>query len=250
MKKYIVFNWKCNPEILVKAKQLFESAAKVVAGLKGVEVVICPPFPYISQLKTKDCELKIGAQNCFWKASGGPYTGEVSPLMLKNMGCEYVILGHSERKRVFGETEEVINKKLKAVLSVGLQPILFFGEMEQMTDAVAKKEIIRQLEKLLAGVEKQFLLRILFVYEPAFAVSTQGGKPLDSKEVEEKHMLVRKYLSNRFGLKHVILYGGSVDEGNLRSYLKETGIDGVVIGQASINSKKIEKVIKVSLDHG
>lgn len=245
MKKYIFFNWKCHPLSWKGAGRLL-LPLKNKELLKRYKLVVCSPFIFLEKIK-KDFKIDVCAQNCFWEASGGPYTGEVSPLMLKNMGCEYVILGHSERKRVFGETEEVINKKLKAVLSVGLQPILFFGEMEQMIDAVAKKEIIRQLEKLLAGVEKQFLPRILFVYEPAFAVSTQGAKPLDPKEVEEKYVLARKYLSNRFGLKPVILYGGSVDEGNIKSYLKETGIDGVVIGQASISPKKLEKIVKVCL---
>ena len=247
MKKYIIFNWKCNPETLVKAKQLFKSTTKV--SFKDFEAVICPPFPYIGQLKAMGFKLKIGAQNCFYEPRVGPFTGEVSPMILKNMGCKYVILGHSERKRVFNETEETINKKLKAVLSVGVQPILFFGELVLMTKIGAEKEIIRQLEAILRGIDKKFLTRILFVYEPAFSVSTQGGKLLSSEEVEEKQIFIKKHLNNKFNFKPVVLYGGSVDGNNIKNYLKETNINGVVIGQASINLNKLERLVKVFI-HG
>jgi len=247
MKKYIIFNWKCNPETLVRAKRFLQLAAKT--SFNGFEIVICPPFPYIGQLKAMGFKLKIGAQNCFWEPKIGPFTGEVSPMILKNMGCKYVILGHSERKRVFNETEETINKKLKAVLSVGIQPILFFGELVLMTKIEAEKEIVRQLKTLLMGIDKKFLTKILFVYEPAFSVSTQGGKLLSSEEVEEKQIFIKKHLNNKFNFKPVVLYGGSVDGNNIKNYLKETKIDGVVIGQASINLKKLERVVKVFI-HG
>jgi len=241
MKKYIFLNWKCYPLSWKEAGKLL-LPLRNKEFLKRYKLIICSPFIFLEKIK-KDSKIDVCAQNCFWETKGGPFTGEISPLMLKNINCNYVILGHSERKRLFNETEEIIRKKLKAALSAKLNVLLFFGESFRES----KKEIIRQLNVILKGIGKKDLRQILFVYEPAFAVSTQGGKPLDSEEVEEKQMLVRKYLNNRFSLKPVILYGGSVDKGNIRSYLKETGIDGVVIGQASVNLKKIEKVIKVSL---
>jgi len=242
MKKYIFFNWKCHPSSWKEAGKLL-LPLRNKEFLKRYKLIICSPFIFLEKIK-KDFKIDVCAQNCFWKAEGGPFTGEISPLMLKNIDCNYVILGHSERKRLFNETEEIIRKKLKVALSAKLNVLLFFGESFQES----KKEIIRQLNVILKGIGKKNLRQILFVYEPAFAVSTQGAKPLDSKEVKERQMLVRKYFNNRFSLKPVILYGGSVDGGNLKSYLKETGIGGVVIGQASVNSKKIEKVIKACLE--
>src|SRR3989339_1024481 len=198
MKKYIFFNWKCHHLNWKEAGRLL-LPLRDRELLKRYKLIICSPFIFLEKIK-KDFKIDVCAQNCFWEAKGGPFTGEISPLMLKNIDCNYVILGHSERKRVFNETEEIINKKLKAVLSAGLQPILFFGELKPMIKAAAKKEIVRQLKVLLAGIDKRFSPKILFVYEPAFAVSTQGAKPLDFREVEEKQMLIRKYLNNRFSL--------------------------------------------------
>ncbi len=246
--KYIVFNWKCNPKTLLEAKLLFESTAKAAASLKDIEVVICPPPVFISELykilntrynpstgsglsrvEPRD-KIHIGGQDFFWEQEGP-------------MDCEYVILGHSERKIVFGETEEMVNRKLKAVLNAGLRPVLFFGEMEQIPDDAAKKEIISQLEKLLSEVEKQFLPQILFVYEPAYAVSTQGGQNLTPSELKEKTNFIRSYFVKEYGQDIKLLYGGSVDENNIQSYLKDGEVDGVVIGQASLDSEEVRKII-------
>lgn len=240
--KYIIFNWKSHPETLLEAKLLFGSTAKAAAGLKEAEVVICPPFQYIGQLQVKDSELKIGGQNCSGE-QGGSSADEVPPLILKNMGCEYVILGHSERKIVFGETEEIANKKLQTVLSAGLNPILFFGEMEEMSGDAVKKEIISQLEKILAGVGKQFLAQVLFVYEPAYAVSTQGGQNLTPKELKEKTGFIRSYFAKEYGQDIKLLYGGSVDKDNIQGYLEEGNINGVVVGQASLDPEEVRGII-------
>jgi triosephosphate isomerase len=243
--KYIVFNWKCNPKTLLEAKLLFESTAKAVVAIGDVEVVICPPFPYLKEIKSLSgvSAIKVGAQDCSWETRGGSYTSEVSPLMLKNMGCEYVILGHSERKQIFGETEEVINKKLKAALDAYLQPILFFGELKPMAKSAAKKEILHQIKALLTGISKGFLPKILFVYEPAYAISTQGGQNLTPKELKEKTDFIRSYFAKEYGQDIKLLYGGSVDENNIQSYLKNGEVDGVVIGQASLDPREVREMI-------
>ncbi|MDP3093458.1 MAG: triose-phosphate isomerase family protein [bacterium] len=245
MKKYIIFNWKCNPSDWQEAKNLLTVIKSKPKFLKKYDVFVATPFVYLEKL-AKEKGIKTCAQDCFWEQEG-PFTGEVSPLMIKNLDCDYVLLGHSERKRIFGETERTINKKLKAVLDVGLCPILFFGELKQMSQAAAKKEIVSQLGKLLAGVEKKFLSRILFVYEPAFAVSTQGNKVLSSRRVKEKTGFIRRFLRQKFPFMPEILYGGSVDGSNIKDYLSRGGVEGVVVGQASLNLKQVKKIISAGL---
>jgi triosephosphate isomerase len=159
--------------------------------------------------------------------------------MLKSVKCDYVIIGHSERKRLFGEDEKTINKKLKAALAAKLGPLLFFGEEEKLAIEGARQEILRQLRISLAGLDKKALSKIIFVYEPAYAISTQDGQVLTSKEIEEKISFSRKTL----GEKAVVLYGGSVDESNIKEYLGKPNIDGVVIGQASLDPKQVKKII-------
>ena len=239
MKKYIVFNWKCHPESLSQADRLL-AYIRNKEFLKEFEAFVCPPFVFLEKLSEEPL-IKTCAQDCFWQE--GPFTGEVSPLMLKSVKCDYVILGHSERKRLFGEDEKTSNRKLKAVLAAKLTPLLFFGEEEKLAIEGARQEILRQLRISLSGVDKKALPKILFVYEPAYAISTQGGQVLTLKEIEEKIGFSRKTL----GEKAVVLYGGSVDESNIKEYLGKTSIDGVVIGQASLDPKRIKKIVEACL---
>lgn len=133
MKLFVIANWKMNPLTKKEAKRLFASLKKGVRGRKNIEIVICPPFvylPFISSFIVHRSLFKLGAQNCFWKDKG-PYTGEVSPQMLKSMGCRYVIVGHSERRQVFKETDEMVNVKIKEILKAKLQAIFCIGETEE-----------------------------------------------------------------------------------------------------------------------
>ena len=242
MKKYIFLNWKCHPSSLQEALRLL-APLKQRSFLKKYQAVVCAPFVFLEKIK-KNFKIDICAQNCFWEMTGGPFTGEISPLMLKNIGCRYILVGHSERKRIFNESEEIVIKKLAAVLGAKLKALLFFGEKAGDSD----KEMMRQLDFVLKSIGKKDLENILFVYEPAFAVSTQGGKILPLTRIKEKMLLIRNYLKQKFGLeKPLILYGGSVSDSNLGQYLKQEEIDGVVIGQASISPKKLEKIVKACL---
>ncbi|GAI55200.1 unnamed protein product, partial [marine sediment metagenome] len=130
MKLIIVANWKCNPTTLKEAEKLFNSLKKRLKSVRKVEVVICPPFVYLSSFKFQVSSFRLGAQDCFWEDKG-PYTGEVSPQMLKDMGCRYVIVGHSERRQVFKETDEMVNEKIKKILKTKLRPIFCIGETEE-----------------------------------------------------------------------------------------------------------------------
>jgi len=236
-KSLIVANWKCNPTTLKGAKLLFDSVGKGIGGVKGVEVVICPPFLYISDLvKSKILNLKIGGQDCFWEEKGA-YTGEISASMLKNLGCQYVILGHSERRRYFQETDDMVNKKLKAALKAGLTPILCVGSKKMGEEGGREMEV--QLEKALTGIKKTELKKTVFTYEPVWAISTTKGSIAAIPEnTKGGAIFIRKILTKLFNKtiaqKARVIYGGSVDSANIRDFIEKAHMDGVLIGAASL----------------
>lgn len=234
--KLIVGNWKMNPYRLAQAKRFFSLVAKEIKNLKRVRVVICPPFLYIPYFSSKN-NLFLGAQNCFWEKSGA-FTGEISPLMLKDLKVKYVILGHSERRRIFKETDELIAKKVKAVLGLKLNPILCIGE--DLKERKAKKTKIvlkRQLRGSLFQLKKEKLNQIILAYEPVWAIGS--GRPCDAKEAKEILLFLKKFLKNK------ILYGGSVNSQNARFYLK-AGFDGLLIGGASLKPQEFIKIVKTA----
>lgn len=209
MKPLIIANWKMNPGTLKGAKLLFDTVRRGIKNVKKVEVIICPPFVYLPALKAN------GAQDCFWEERGA-FTGEISPLMLKDLGVKYVIIGHSERRRNLNETDEMINKKLKAAIIVGLKPILCI-------------ESLSQLKKSLRNI----LGKVIIAYEPVFAIGT--GKPCT----------IEKAKKMRASIKHTpVLYGGSVNSQNAKEYVKKAGFQGLLIGGASLSPKEFIKIVK------
>jgi len=247
MKLLIVANWKMNPQTLRKAKQLFDLVKKGVKNIKKAEVVICPPFIYLSAIKPySNKTMKIGAQNCFWEKEGA-YTGEISFSMLKDMGCQYVIVGHSERRGYFGETNEMINKKLKAVLEEKLNPILCIGETQQQRDKGETDQILKkQIKTALKKVSSSKFSKITIAYEPIWAIGT--GEPCDVEEAQKIGLLIRKIISgiyNRPVSKNLrILYGGSVNSKNAAGYIKEAGLQGLLIGGASLKAKEFIEIVR------
>lgn len=248
MKKNIVIaNWKCNPQTLKDAKQLFEAAEENSMGMKNAEIVICPPFVFLGSFSSKK-NIKLGAQNCFWEQRG-PYTGEVSPAMLKDIGCEYVILGHSEQRENFGETDETINKKLKAALFAHLKPILCIGEKEADREQM-KSVVENQLSGCLNDIKQGQIPNIIFVYEPVWAISTSGGQFCSPDDAFSAGLLIRKFLMDHYGKytgnKVKVIYGGSVDakEKSAVMYIKEAKMDGVLVGAASLKANEFGKIIK------
>ncbi|HEY4509776.1 MAG TPA: triose-phosphate isomerase [Candidatus Paceibacterota bacterium] len=229
----IVANWKMNPKTGAEAQELFDAIGKGVSEIDGAEVVICPPFIYLSQLETKNYELKTGAQNCFWENQGA-FTGEVSPTMLKNLGCSYVILGHSERKSNLGETLEMVSKKVRAALAAGLIPVVCIGEkFEQEMSAVLKDITLGQTSKL------------ILVYEPEWAISTNKGAtaatPEDCGQAIES---MRKIAKKMFGAIQIpILYGGSTNSKNIRGFI-ESGAQGALVGSASLDAQEFIQLVK------
>jgi len=217
MKPLIVANWKMNPQTLVEAKRLFDSVKKGTRKVGDVEVIICPPFVYLPILKAN------GAQDCFWEEKGA-FTGEVSPPTLKNLGCQYVIIGHSERRRYFEEPDEMMNKKIKAALKVGLKPILCI-------------EKISQIKKGIKGITKKDFKKIILAYEPAWAIGT--GKACGIPEVRKKNLSIRKILK-----RNILLYGGSVNSQNARDFIKKAKFQGLLIGGASLDPKEFIAIVK------
>jgi len=215
--KLIVANWKMNPQTLEESKRLFNSVRNGIKGIKNTEIVICPPFIYLLNLKSKILNLKLGAQDVFWEnppTGGGAFTGEVSALMLKNLGVEYVIIGHSERRKYQRETNKIIEKKIKAALAVGLKPIL----------------CIEKISQLPKDIKRGFSI----AYEPLFAIGT--GKPCSIEKA-------KKIRASLIRFKRV-LYGGSVNSENARDFIKKAKFQGLLVGGASLNSKEFVKLVK------
>ncbi|MCH8048617.1 triose-phosphate isomerase [Patescibacteria group bacterium] len=226
MKPLIVANWKMNPVDSSDAAKLFGRVANEISSQKHIEVVLCPPFPFIFQLIAHEPDIHIGAQDCFWEQEGA-FTGEVSPVMLKALGCSHVILGHSERKKYLFETAEMINKKLKAVLQAGLTPVVCIGE-----------HVEQEMKEVLGDVDNTS--NIVLVYEPEWAISTsenapRPATPQDCKEAIEKMRSI---------LDVPILYGGSVVSTNIARFIKEGGASGALVGSASLDAQEFIALVK------
>ena len=244
-KKIIIANWKMNP-------QTADEALRFVQGIlaqrlpENIELIIAPPFVYLELLK-KNCgkEIKLAAQNINW-AERGAYTGEISGLMLKNLGCNYVIIGHSERRYILGETEEIINLKLKAALKVGLTVILAVGEKEQNDDI--SKVLSQQIESAFGGVNVSEISRLIIAYEPVWAIGT--GLADTSDHALSAALLIRKIIGRLYGSEWAvdmpILYGGSVSEENAADFIAQNGIDGALVGGASLELQSFMKIIKAA----
>lgn len=247
MKPLIVANWKCNPISLREAKKLFDSAKKGIKNVKNVEVVICPPFTILVVMGHKlSANLKLGAQDCFWEDSGA-FTGEVSAMMLKNLGCKYVIIGHSERRRYFKETNLAINKKIKSALQNKLKPILCVGETEEEKNRGEFSKVIKtQIERGLKKISRVKINEVSIAYEPIWAIGT--GKACKPVQAQVMNLLIRKIMTklyNRSIAERVpVLYGGSVNKTNALDYLRESRMAGLLIGGASLRPKEFIGIVK------
>lgn len=253
MKKLIIANWKMNPQTSDEAEELSRAVHGGVSSLKGVEVVLCPPFPYLKVVSYKlKANFSLGAQDCFWEQEGA-YTGEVSPRMLKDIGCEYVIVGHSERKQNFQETDEIINKKIKAALKAGLKVILCVGE--DTRDSFDSRghwtceidpKVKEQINGALLGVKKSQVQNIVVAYEPVWAIGT--GNAATADDVLSAKIFIRKIIGDLYGRKTAdavrVLYGGSTDKKNANDFIKEGQADGLLVGGTSLHAEEFIEMIK------
>ncbi|MEK7578579.1 MAG: triose-phosphate isomerase [Patescibacteria group bacterium] len=244
-KKIIIANWKMNPQTAGEALRLVKSIL-VQRLSKDIELIIAPPFVYIELIK-KICgrEIKLAAQNIN-RAERGAYTGEISGLMVKNLGCDYVIIGHSERRYEMGETDEMINLKLKAAFKVGLAPILAVGEKEADDDI--SKVLTRQIKSALEGIGVSEIGRLIIAYEPVWAIGTGLADTAD--HALSAALLIRKVVGNLYGPEWAsdlpVLYGGSVSGENAADFIVQNGINGALVGSASLEPENFLKIIKAA----
>jgi len=240
----IAGNWKMNTTVFEAVKLVNDMKSRLDAVTK-VEKLVCPPFISLSKISEilKGTSIRLGAQNCHFMEKGA-YTGEVSPVMLAGI-CEYVILGHSERRQYFGDTNEVVNKKIKAAISAGLKPILCVGESLQENEAGKTGEVVtNQMRGSLSGIE--FNPGLVIAYEPVWAIGT--GKAATGKQANETIGLVRRTLAGLYGEKAAvevrILYGGSVTAANTTEFLSQPEIDGALVGGASLKPDEFISIAK------
>jgi triosephosphate isomerase (TIM) len=248
-KKLIAGNWKMN-KTPAEAKELINN---LISGLQDdllekVDVVICPPFTSLAIANDLigNKNINIGAQNIHQKDDGA-YTGEVSAPMIKNLNCEFVILGHSERRQYFGETNHLINAKIKTALKNNIKPILCVGEtLEERESNVHKKIVDDQVTLCLKDLSKENLQNVIIAYEPVWAIGT--GKTATPEQANEMHLLIREALENIFGKETAentkILYGGSMNDKNAAELLAKPDIDGGLIGGASLKAENFIQIIK------
>lgn len=223
MKPIIIANWKMNPSSLRQAQTLFSAVDKAVK--QGVaKVIVCPPSLYLASLHQMRKRIVLGAQDCSWEREGA-LTGEISPLQLKNIGCGYVILGHSERKKYVGETLGMTQAKLEAAQKVGLRVVLCVESLSELSMIKKKTKSFKN---------------VLVVFEPSSAISTQGGKRITPKNIVTMVRAMKKIT----GRNTPILYGGSVDSKSISEIMNKGRVQGVLVGAASLESREFTRLVK------
>ena len=251
-KPIIAGNWKMNL-LQNEGRELFEGIKSLVSGLSESqlpEIVVAPTFTTIGVVSAAKAswgsdKIKIAGQNCHWE-SNGAYTGEISVEMLKDAGCDYIIIGHSERRQYFSETDEMINKKAKAILAGGLTPIICCGEtLEQREAGVTDSHIASQIRAALEGLTNDQIASSVIAYEPIWAIGT--GKTCDSDEANRVISMIRKTVeevsSSDAANSIRILYGGSVKPNTIAEQMSKSDIDGALVGGASLKADSFNEII-------
>ncbi len=240
----IAGNWKMNNTIEEGLKLVKDIKSKDLS--KNVEAVLCVPFTDIKSVKeaTKGTDIKVGAQNMHWEESGA-YTGEISPIMLKELEIDYVILGHSERRQYFNETDETVNKKMKSALEYGIKPIICVGETLEEREANKEKEIVKnQIIKGFEDIDKKDIEKIVIAYEPIWAIGT--GKTATADDANDMIAFIREIIGQLYGdLKDIIRiqYGGSVKPENIKELMDKSDVDGALVGGASLKADDFVNLI-------
>lgn len=246
MKPLVIGNFKMNPASLAKASELMRRIAAGISGQRGVEVLIAPPFPYLAAARgIIGRRAGLASQDVFWE-NAGAYTGEVSPLILRDLGVRAVIIGHSERRRILGETDEMINKKVRAVLKARLMPVIAIGEELREAEDVVPPVLFEQLSRALAIIPKQQLRGIAVAYEPVWAIGTGRADAADN--AARRAIYIRKLLTKILGVRVAntirVLYGGSVTSKNAASFISRDirGMEGLLVGGASLDADEFVKI--------
>lgn len=249
-KKIVAGNWKMN-KLIADAASLATAVKASLASQSEVEVVLCPTF---TALKTvgdivAGTQIRLGAQNMHWEQEGA-FTGEISPGMLRDLNCQFVILGHSERRQFFHETDATVNRKVKAALAMNLTPIVCVGELLEQREANQTEEVVTtQVTKSLAGLDETGFRRTVVAYEPVWAIGT--GRTATPAQAQEVHALIRKVLAkmcNPGAAQAVrIQYGGSVKAANAKELFSQPDIDGGLIGGAALDAKSFVDIVNAAV---
>jgi len=247
-KTVIAGNWKMNNDLKESEKLIVELKNLLQNEKPNCDVIVCPPFTSLSEASklVKGTMIKLGAQNMHFEDNGA-FTGEVSASMLRSGGCEYVILGHSERRHIFGESDEVINKKIKRALSAGLKPIFCIGELlEERENGTTNDVVKRQVLKGLDGISAEDMKNVIVAYEPVWAIGT--GKTASPAQAQEVHEFIRDLIEIDYSLEVAneltIQYGGSVKPDNAKELLSQKDIDGALVGGACLKADSFMGIIK------
>lgn len=249
-KKVIAGNWKMN-KTAAEAEQFMEKVVNAMPTSDQVEAIVCAPFLYLSSLvhKAKDSKLKVSAQNMHF-AESGAFTGEVSPVMLQDIGVSHVIIGHSERREIIGETDEEVNAKTKAAFEHHLIPIVCVGETLEQREANETMSLIeKQVTVALEGISADNVKEMILAYEPVWAIGT--GKTATSEQANEVCAHIRKVVarltSDDVAEEVIIQYGGSVNPSNIKELLAQTDIDGALVGGASLEADSFMELVEAGV---
>ncbi len=243
----IAGNWKMN--LTAKGSvELAKDLKGLVKDVDGTEILICPSFTALQDVYSviKGSNIELGAQNVCYDDKGA-FTGEISAEMLKETGCKYVIIGHSERRHVFKETDDMINLRVKNCLKNKLNAILCVGEtLEQRESGETEKVVVSQIKKGLEGISEDDMKDVVIAYEPVWAIGT--GKTASPLEAQEVHVIIRDFIKDIFNdeisFKTRILYGGSVKPDNIKELMMQSDIDGALVGGASLKAEEFAKLVK------
>lgn len=243
----IAGNWKMYKTV-DEAVAMVEELKTAVSGVTDREIVVCAPFTALSALTSHlgDSNISVGAQDMFWEEEGA-YTGEIAPRMLTSLGVKYVIIGHSERRQYFGETDETVNKKVKAALKHGLVPIVCVGEsLEQREAGQTEALVTRQVKGAFADVVATDTAKVIIAYEPIWAIGT--GRTATSEQANDTIKVIRHVIAELYGEEVAnairIQYGGSVKPGNIKELMEQSDIDGALVGGASLESGSFSQIVR------
>ncbi len=247
-KKIVAANWKMNMT-QAEAASFVETLLREIGDISDVEVVILPPFTAIAKVSEAlggSETIKIGAQNMYWER-GGAFTGEISAAMLRDLFVRYVVLGHSERRQLLGETDEIVNRKVHAALEASLRPIVCIGEtLDQRESGNVETVLSQQLRGSLSGVDARELNETVVAYEPVWAIGT--GRTASPEQAQEAHAFIRKTLGeisdHATAAKIRIQYGGSVKPDNARTLMSQPDIDGALVGGASLDPRSFAQIVQ------
>ena len=247
----VVANWKMNKTVGESINFVREFTSSLSQPGSAVEVVLAPPFTALAKVSEAlvDTSVGVAAQNCFWETAGA-YTGEVSVSMLQELNCQYVLVGHSERRQFFGDTDQTVNRRALAALQGGIRPIVCIGESLAERDAGRTFEVVsRQLAGSLAGLTREFVNDIVIAYEPVWAIGT--GRNATADQAQHAHAFIRERLTEQFGHPAAhrirIQYGGSVKPDNAAELLSQPDVDGALVGGASLKVNDFLAIVQHAL---